>query len=120
MRIDQLNEITLARLLVIETDATPRQAAGLLSRPGIGLAVVCHADGAAAGVLSKSDPIRHLADRCLAETTVSTLMSPSIVACGPDDDVHSVWQTMTAQNLQNVPVLGTRSKPSASSISAMR
>ena len=38
-------------------------------------------------------------------------MSRPIVYCTPDDDVHSVWQAMTADGLQNVPVLGVDRKP---------
>src|SRR5262245_9273185 len=111
MRIEQLNSVTSARLKVIGTNAAPRTAAFLFSRPGVGLVVVSHENGAAAGVLSKSDLIRHLADPGPADTTVAALMTQPIVFCSPDDDVHSVWQTMTAQSLQNVPVLDAASKP---------
>jgi CBS domain-containing protein len=111
MRIEQLSSVTSARLMVVGVDAAPRAAAFLFSRPGIGLVVVSHENGAAAGVLSKSDLIRHLADPGPAETTVAALMTQPIVSCSPDDDVHSVWQTMAAQSLQNVPVLDAYSKP---------
>ncbi|MER9133564.1 hypothetical protein [Mesorhizobium sp. M0768] len=40
--------------------AAVQVAALSLSKPGIGLVVVCDDNGAAAGVLSKSDLIRHL------------------------------------------------------------
>ena len=39
------------------------------------------------------------------------LMSRHVVSCGPNDDVHTVWQTMAARNLQNVPVLGDDGRP---------
>ena len=54
MRIDQLNPMTSARLMVIDAEATPRAAALSFSKPGIGLIIVCDASGEAAGVLSKS------------------------------------------------------------------
>ena len=111
MRVDQLNPVISARLMVIDIDATPRVAALSLAEPGIGLVVVCHESGAAAGVLSKSDLIRHLAEPGSSPTTVATLMSPAIVSCGPDDELHSVWETMTVQGLQNVPVLGADGRP---------
>ena len=111
MRIEQLKSVTSARLKVIGLDAAPRTAAFLFSRPGVGLVVVSHENGAAAGVLSKSDLIRHLADPGPADTTVSALMTQPIVSCRPDDDIHSVWQDMAAQTLQNVPVLDATSKP---------
>jgi len=111
MRIEQLNAMTSARLMVIHVDATPHAAAASFSEPGIGLVVVCHQSGQAAGVLTKSDLVRHLAHPDGRETTVARLMSRPIVSCTLDDDLHSVWQTMAAQGLQNVPVLGADGKP---------
>jgi CBS domain-containing protein len=75
------------------------------SRPGIGLLVVCSNTGAAIGVLSKSDLVRHLATAGATDAPVAQLMSWPITSCKPDDDVYSVWQTMTVRKLQNVPVL---------------
>ena len=97
MRIDSLHPVTSAHLMVIDVDAALRRAAHLLAKPSVGLVVVCHGSGEAAGVLSKSDLVRHLANSGSAEAPVATLMSRSIVSCGPDDDVHSVWQTMVAK-----------------------
>ncbi|TIX44634.1 MAG: CBS domain-containing protein [Mesorhizobium sp.] len=110
MRIDSLHTATSARLAAIDVEAPLRTAAQWLSKPGIGLVVVCHRSGEAAGVLSKSDLVRHLANSGPTEAPVSALMSRSVVYCGPDDDLHSVWQTMIAQHLQNVPVLGAGPK----------
>ncbi|MCA0008455.1 MULTISPECIES: CBS domain-containing protein [unclassified Mesorhizobium] len=111
MRIDSLHPETSARLAAVDLDTSLRAAALWLSKPAIGLVVVCHGSGEAAGVLSKSDLVRHLANSGPAEAPVSTLMSRSFVSCGPDDDLHSVWQTMTTQRLQNLPVLGGGAKP---------
>ncbi|MER8884786.1 CBS domain-containing protein [Mesorhizobium sp. M0816] len=60
MQIEQLNSMTKARLMVLDANAAVQVAALSLSKPGIGLVVVCDDNGAAAGVLSKSDLIRHL------------------------------------------------------------
>jgi len=38
-------------------------------------------------------------------------MTQPIVACEPNDDVHGVWQIMTARNLQNMPVLDADRRP---------
>ena len=111
MRVDQLNSALSARLMVIHVDAEPHAAAVSLAKPGIGLVVVCQESGEAAGVLSKSDLVRHLAASGPVRTTVAALMSRPIVSCGLDDDLHSVWETMAAQGLQNVPVLGADGKP---------
>jgi len=75
------------------------------------LVVVCDSRGRAAGVLSKSHLIRYLAYRDPARASVATLMSRSIIACTPDDEVYAVCQTMAAQRLQNMPVLDADSIP---------
>jgi CBS domain-containing protein len=111
MLIDKLHALTSSRLAVIGADATVQAAALSLSRPGIGLIVVCNGSGGAEGVLSKADLIRHLADATSPAPPVSALMSRSIVSCGPRDDVHEVWQTMVQRNLQNVPVIDAGAKP---------
>jgi CBS domain-containing protein len=110
MRIDSLRAATSARLAMVDLDATLQTAASCLSRPGIGLVVVC-GDTGAAGVVSKSDLVRHLAAAGAADAPVALLMNRPIVSCGPSDDVYGVWKTMTARKLQNVPVLGVDGKP---------
>ena len=120
MLINNLDAATSARLAVISFDATLRAAALCLSRPGIGLVIVCSDAGAAAGVLTKSDLIRHLSRAGAADAPptqpmtlpiVSQLMTRPVVSCEPGDDVYKVWQTMTQRKLQNIPVLGTDRKP---------
>jgi CBS domain-containing protein len=111
MRIEHLNSVTSSRLMVIDKEATLQAAARSLSRPGVGLIIVCGDGGRAAGVLSKSDIIRHLAHRDPARASVATLMSRDIVACAPNEEVYAVWQKMLAQRLQNMPVIGSDSIP---------
>jgi CBS domain-containing protein len=111
MLIDKLHAFTSSRLAVIDFNATVQAAALSLSRPGIGLVVVCNAGGGAEGVLSKSDLVRHLTGPTSSTPPVSDLMSRSVVSCSPQDDVHDVWQTMTARNLQNIPVIDVGARP---------
>jgi CBS domain-containing protein len=110
MRVDQLNPAITSRLEVIHVDAEPREAAISLATRCVGLIVVCDGSGEATCVVSKSDLVRHLASG-LVETTVAALMSRPIVSCSPGDDLHSVWETMAAQGLQNLPVLGSGGRP---------
>jgi CBS domain-containing protein len=110
MLIDKLHALTSPRLAVIDLNATVQTAAHWLSRPGVGLVVMCNGSGSAEGVLSKSDLVRHLAGS-MSVPPVSALMSRSIVSCGPQDDVRAVWQIMAARNLQNIPVIDDRARP---------
>lgn len=111
MRIDNLHMAISARLAIVDINATLQTAAFSLSRPGIGLVVVCDGAGTAAGVLSRSDLVRHLATAGAAGKSVAPAMSRPVIFCGPSDDVHHIWQTMTARNLQNVPVLDASLRP---------
>lgn len=111
MLIDKLHALTSSRLAVIDVNDSVQAAALSLSKPGIGLVVVCNGAGEATGVLSKSDLVRHLTNPTSSTPPVSTLMSRPIVSCGPQDDVHAVWQTMAQRNLKNIPVIGVGTKP---------
>jgi CBS domain-containing protein len=97
--------------MVIAVDATLRTAASALSNPHIGLLVVCEENRKVAGVVTKSDLVRHLASVGVADAPVRNLMSRDIVSCRPEDELYATWQEMAAQNLQNVPVLSTNSTP---------
>jgi CBS domain-containing protein len=109
MRIERLGPLISERLMLIDMDATMRDAALGLSNPGIGLIVVHDSGGKAIGVISKSDLIRHLIDP--SHASIASLMSQDIVACGPDDAIRAVWQTMVERRLQNMPVLSSDGKP---------
>lgn len=111
MLIDKLHTLTSPRLAVVDLDATVQAAALSLSRPGIGLVVVCNGSGAAEGVLSKSDLVRHLVSSASSVPPVSALMSSPIVSCTLEDDLHEVWQTMAATGLQNIPVVDACGRP---------
>src|SRR5918997_4541533 len=99
MLIEALRPMTSARLVVIAVDATLRTAASALSNPHIGLLVVCDENRKAAGVVSKSDLVRHLASAGVAEAPIASLMSRNIISCRSQDDLYATWQEMAAQSL---------------------
>ena len=110
MRIEKLYPMVSARLMIVNVTETVERAAAILSKPGVGLAVVCSKDGGGRGVLSKSDLIRHIAHRA-GPSSVEELMSPKIIGCHPTDDLQTAWQVMVDNRLQNMPVLGDQAKP---------
>jgi CBS domain-containing protein len=111
MHVEKLNPMTAARLTTIGEGSTVRAAALSLSEPGVGMVVVCSGNGVATGVLTKSDLVRHLARPNQAAACAATLMSSAVISCRPDHDLHTVWQSMTARSLQNIPVLDATHKP---------
>lgn len=111
MLIETLRPMTSARLATVTASATLLTAARVLSRPQVGFVIVCDESGRAAGVLSKSDVIRHLTNAGMTEASATNVMSRSIVSCRPQDDLYATWQKMAARSLQNMPVLGTDLMP---------
>jgi CBS domain-containing protein len=111
MLIEALRPMISARLVVVAVDATLWTAASALSNPHIGILVVCDENKKAAGVVSKSDLVRHLSSVGAEEAPVTVLMSRNISSCGPEDDLYATWQKMAAQSLQNIPVLSTDATP---------
>lgn len=111
MRVEKLKPIITDRLAVIHVGANLRAAASTLSKPGIGLLVICNENGKAVGVLSKSDLVRHLARPNSQSDSIDALMSRSIIAYTLEDEVHTVWQQMSTQRLQNAPILGVDLTP---------
>lgn len=110
MRIDSFKPMTASRLRVIDGGAGVRAAAAALGGDA-GLVVVRGDTGEAAGVISKSDLVRHLARAGSARADAAGLMTRTVVSCRPQDDIRAVWQAMTARGLQNLPVLDARSRP---------
>lgn len=90
MLVHNLKALTSARLAVVDHVASVRTAALALTRPGIGLVVVCSGAGNTQGVLSKSDLIRHLTSADLSVPLAGALMSRAVVSCGSGDDLHDV------------------------------
>jgi len=111
MRVETLRHATAARLATIDAGATLRAAAVALSNPRIGIVIVCDENGAVAGVVSKSDLVRHLTHHGTGDAPVVAQMSRDVVSCRSDDDLHKTWEIMAARGLQNIPVIGDGSKP---------
>jgi CBS domain-containing protein len=82
MLIESLRHMMSARLTVTAVDATLRNAASALSNPHTGNLVACDGHRKVAGVVSKSDLVRHLSFGG-AEAPVSEPMSRNISACRP-------------------------------------
>jgi len=86
MRIERLGSSTSSHLTVIDVDSPLQDAAASPANPGIGLLVVSGGDKNAAGVLSKSDLIRHIILGDAKDVTAGSLMSTQIICCAPEDD----------------------------------
>ena len=81
LRVTHLNAVMHSRLATVTLQTPLLQAAQRLSETHIGLVVVCHPDGAMAGVISKSDIVRQIG-HCLGsacQTLASELMTTKVI-----------------------------------------
>lgn len=94
-------------VISVTPDASVHEAVQLLDKHGIGMVVVCSADGALAGVFSERDVIRSLSRNGdgVNDRKVSELMTADVQTCGPGDDPYSVIQAMNKGRFRHMPVV---------------
>lgn len=100
-----------ARLVTIADDAPLIDAARLLGA-GTDL-VVCCANGALTGVVTKTDVVARMG-RCEgAGCTVpaSSVMTRDVLICRSGDWLTDVWSRMKSRGLKNVPVAAEDGRP---------
>ena len=111
MIVAELSSTTSPRLAAVATNATVGIAAKALSQLDVGMLVVCNEGGPIAGVLSKSDLVRHLARDGVSTSPLSAIMTRDVVTCSMRDELQVVWHKMVDRHLQNVPVLNDQARP---------
>ncbi len=101
------------RLVTVEDGSPVLRAAALLSAPHVSLVIVCDNAGAAVGVLSKADIVKHISHCKGHACTIATasVMTRNIVACAPGDWLRDAWSTMMNTGIRQIPVLGGDAKP---------
>lgn len=111
MMLDDLAKLTSARFRALDQQSSVRDAADAFSDMHLGLIVVCDEAGRAAGVVSKSDLVRHMAHAGKIDAPVSLVMSRSLITAAPGDDLHLTWKMMAQRRLQNLPLLDADRRP---------
>lgn len=113
LRVNSLAATARARLATVTLKAPLLQAARLLSDANIGLVVVCHVDGSAAGVVSQTDVLKQIG-RCegaACQTLAGELMTADIVCCHLDEWLADVLARMQQRGLVHIPVLDAERRP---------
>jgi CBS domain-containing protein len=107
VRISNLLAAKGDSVATIGPDATVAGVVAELARHGIG-ALVVSSDGAhIEGIVSERDVVRRLnqVGGTLLDQPVSSIMTPTVRTCSPDDDVESLIVTMTEHRIRHVPVV---------------
>ena len=113
MRVEKMAAVARQRLATIRAEAPMTEAAQLLYETQISLVVVCNADGAMVGVITKTDIVRHVgrSGGDVSAATVASLMSPEVTFCKPGDDLHEVWEQMKSHQRIHIPVVDAAFRP---------
>jgi CBS domain-containing protein len=111
MIVANLAQKTAARLATIEDHRSVRDTAEMFSDGKRGLVIVCDGAGLAVGVVSKSDLVRYLAMDGDISGYVTTVMTRSVIAGSPADELHGTWELMVRRKLQNLPLLAPNRRP---------
>jgi CBS domain-containing protein len=102
------------RLTTIQTDASLSDAAKLLSDTHISLVVVCAANGSMAGVITKTDVVRQVAQdhESIRTVPVSAIMTKNVIHCRPSDLLYEVWSNMKERGFVHIPIIDQHFRPS--------
>lgn len=111
MLVSDVTTETRARFRSFGGRLSVRDAAEAFSDRGIGLLVIRGDNGEAAGVVSKSDLVRHLARSGRFDAPLMEVMSRPVVFTSSGADLRQTWQFMVHRRLQNLPLLDDGRKP---------
>lgn len=113
MLVEQILPTARDRLVTVSEDATLRDTAKLLCETHISLVVVCNAEGMMAGVISKSDIVRHIGvchgDTC--PVPAAAIMVQNVTFCRPGDTLKDVLSKMKDNGFVHLPVVDEHSHP---------
>ncbi len=113
MFVEQMLDTARDRLVVIDAEATVRQAADLMAKPHVALIVVRGADGRMAGVVTKTDLVAQIG-RCAGGACIAridTIMTRDVLSCRANQPLHDVWLAIQSRGLLRLPVIDTDGMP---------
>ena len=111
MLVERILPVALRRLVTIQADAALTDVAKLLSNTHISLVVVCGADGAMVGVITKTDVVRQVSGQEPLKTiTAASVMVRDVTYCRPGDALHDTLSIMKERGFVHIPIIDQGSK----------
>ena len=100
------------RLVTISVNATVRDAARELARPGIDLIAIADDKGKLVGVVTDSDIVAWVADHAYVavDSPVQTLMSTKVTSCKPTQSMTEVAELAQKKGLKHMPIVDDAGK----------
>lgn len=111
--VSSMEEVTRSRLVTIHANAELTEVAARMSSTQISLVVVCDADGAMVGVITKTDLVKRMAEGLGGASTAKAtdVMTRQVVQCRPSDSLQAVLSMMSRCGVVHIPVVDDRSRP---------
>lgn len=101
----KVSEVMTTDVETIGSEQTAREAASFMLRADAGSIPVCE-NGKVIGMITDRDiAVRGIAEGRGPDTPVSELMSDGIICAHEDDDIDSVAQRMSEEQVRRMPVL---------------
>lgn len=95
------------RVVAVQPGESLATVCAVLTREGIGAAVVREGAGRVVGVISERDIVRGIAAHGsgILASPVERLMTRDVLYCAPQDSIGNVMQMMTSRRVRHLPVL---------------
>jgi CBS domain-containing protein len=106
----KITEVMTSDVQTVSADQTAREAAHFMLRAEAGSIPVCEGDRVIGMITDRDIAVRGVAEGRGPDTPVRELMSDGIICAREDDDVDSVAQRMSREQVRRLPVLDADDK----------
>ena len=106
----KVSEVMTTDVETISSEQTAREAASFMLRADAGSIPVCEGERVIGMITDRDIAVRGVAEGRGPDTPVSELMSDGIICAHEDDDIDSVAQRMSEEQVRRIPVLDSDEK----------
>lgn len=101
----KVSEVMTTDVETISADQTAREAASFMLRADAGSIPVCEGDRVIGMITDRDIAVRGVAEGRGPDTPVSELMSDGVICAREDEDIRTVAQRMSDEQIRRLPVL---------------
>jgi CBS domain-containing protein len=111
--VAEIEETTRRRLVTAAADTLLPALAKLLSDTPVSLVVVCTREQKMAGIVTKTDVVRTIAQQpgAVGWLRAEDAMTREVVACRPSDRLEQALQVMREHSLVHIPIVDGEARP---------
>ena len=101
----KISEVMTTEVEKVSADQTAREAASFMLRADAGSIPVCDGDRVIGMITDRDIAVRGVAEGRGPDTPVSELMSDGVICAREDEDVDTVAQRMSVEQVRRLPVV---------------